>query len=100
MAHWALTSHNERGRAAVRTVLIGGLAGVVTAVSLGRVQELQRGTGLATKDPVLLAVFDLDARLVPFEGHTWSIFNLAFKLGMAANVNVQGCDLLLKDGWH
>lgn len=52
------------------------------------------------EDLILLALSDLNARLVPFEGHTWSILNLTFELGVAADVYLQRCDFLPKDRWH
>lgn len=55
---------------------------------------------MKAKDPILLTLFDLNARLVPFEGHARSILDLTFKLGMAANVYLQRCDFLPEDRWH
>ena len=86
---WGLTGDSERGGAAVSAMLVGSLAAVFTTVGLHWVQELQRGTAVAADDSILLALSDLNARLVPFEGHTRSILDLTFELGVSANVYLQ-----------
>lgn len=55
---------------------------------------------MAAEDPILLALSDLNARPVPFEGHTRSVLDFTFELGVAADVNLQRCDFLPKDRWH
>lgn len=55
---------------------------------------------MEANNPILVALPDLSARLVPFEGHARSILDLTFKLGMAADVYLQRCDFLPKDRWH
>lgn len=81
-------------------MLVRSLAGVVTAVGFDWVHELQGRTGVAAEDPILLTLSDLNARLVPFEGHIWSILSFTFKLGIAANVDLQRCNFLPKHRWH
>lgn len=95
-----LTSDGEHGGAAVSAVQVGSLAGVFIAVGFDRVQELQGGNAVAAEDPELLALFDLNARLVPFEGHTWSVVDFTFELGLAADVDLQREDFQPKDRWH
>lgn len=55
---------------------------------------------MEAENPILLTLFDLNARLVPFEGHARSILDFTFELGVAADVYIQRCDFLPKDRWH
>lgn len=55
---------------------------------------------MAAEDPELLTLLDLDAGLVPFEGHTRSLLDFTLELGVTTDVYLQRDDFLPEDGRH
>lgn len=55
---------------------------------------------MAAEDPILVTLFDLNSRLVPFEGYIRSVLDFTFELGVATDVYFQRCDFLPKHRWH
>ena len=71
-------------------MLVGGLAAVLPAVSLGGAYKLQRGDIEAADDPASVSIFNRLSFLEPFEADIWGILSVTFKLGVVPNIDFQG----------